>query len=248
MKSPAPLAIELFAGTGSGTEGHFVAYLVTCIPTRSLYVGITTQGIHKRWNNHVNGALSGRQKTPLHRDIARLGVEYFTIKPILSAFSLEDLLISEVSLIDQWKSMAPDGYNLAHGGGVMSYTRTPESIERSAAKHRGVPRDPAASERAAQKIRGTTRSAETRAKMAEVGRNRIFSPETRRKIAAFRTGKSTNAGEINGQSKLTADQVRQIKYRLADGESQRSIARSFPIVHVNTIWKIANGRKWKSVA
>jgi hypothetical protein len=51
-------------------------------------------------------------------------------------------------------------------------------------------------------------------------------------------------GEANGQAKLTEDQVREARRRLAAGESQRSIARSFGI-HYNAIWKIAHGLKWK---
>lgn len=51
-------------------------------------------------------------------------------------------------------------------------------------------------------------------------------------------------GESNPGAKLTEDQVREARLRLADGESQRSIARSFGI-HYNAIWKIANGLKWK---
>lgn len=51
-------------------------------------------------------------------------------------------------------------------------------------------------------------------------------------------------GEKNGQAKLTEAQVRDARVRLKDGESQRSIARSFGI-HYNAIWKIAHGLKWK---
>jgi hypothetical protein len=51
-------------------------------------------------------------------------------------------------------------------------------------------------------------------------------------------------GESNGQAKLTEDQVREARIRLAAGESQRSIARSFAI-HYNAIWKIAHGLKWR---
>ena len=53
-------------------------------------------------------------------------------------------------------------------------------------------------------------------------------------------------GEQNGQAKLTADQVREARRRLATGESQRSIARAFGI-HYNAIWKIAHNLKWQSI-
>jgi hypothetical protein len=55
-----------------------------------------------------------------------------------------------------------------------------------------------------------------------------------------------SAGEANGQAKLTLEQAREARHRLADGESQASIARLLG-VHYNTIWKIAHGVTWKTV-
>lgn len=221
-------------------------YLITCLPTGMKYVGVTKRSVTKRWQSHVNDALSERLKGPLQRDIKRLGAHQFSITPICSAKSIADMLESERVLIRQHGSMAPTGYNLARGGGVFSYKGTAESIERSAAAHRGKPRSPEASEKSAQKIRGTVRSAETRAKISAARTGVPRSAETKRKLSIARTGKSNNGGEINGQAKLTANQVREARIRLASGESQRSIARSFGI-HYNAIWKIASGIKWKSV-
>ena len=51
-------------------------------------------------------------------------------------------------------------------------------------------------------------------------------------------------GEANGQAKLTENQVREAHIRLAAGESQRSIARSFGISY-SAIWKIKHGLKWR---
>lgn len=231
----------------SSLPRNFVVYLITCIPTGMQYIGITTQPLRKRWNNHLNGGLSGRQMTPLHKTIARLGPGEFTMEPIFSAFTVRDLLESEKLLIAQWGTMAPRGFNLSFGGNIAAFTRTPESIERSAVKHRGVPRHPEVSERAACKIRGTKKPDGFGAKISAARLGKKNPPDVCAKISAGRTGKSNNPGEINGQAKLTADQVRETRTRLESGESQRSIARSFGI-HYSAIWKIKHGLKWKSVA
>lgn len=229
-----PLAIDLFC-----------AYRVFCIPSGKSYLGITKRGSKRRWAEHISDARTGKM-TALHIAIREFGIEAFTVEEICCARDVADLCEVERILIRQYDTRQPNGYNGDAGGNQFSYLKTPESIERSAAKHRGMPRSPDASERAAQKIRGTVRSAETRAKMAAARTGTTRSPETRGKISLAKTGISCNSGEQNGQSKLNADQVREARTRLASGESQRSIARSFGI-HYNAIWKIHNGLKWRSV-
>lgn len=59
----------------------------------------------------------------------------------------------------------------------------------------------------------------------------------------FRTGLINNSGEKNGQSKLTQKQVLEIKERLADGESQYSISKDYPVSR-SCILGIKTGRLW----
>lgn len=94
---------------------------------------------------------------------------------------------------------------------------------------------------------GIKRSAATRALMSAAKLGKPRSAETRAKISIAKMGISQNVGASNGGAKLTVNQVREARVRLAAGESQRSIARSFGI-HFNAIWNIANGLKWRSVA
>lgn len=54
------------------------------------------------------------------------------------------------------------------------------------------------------------------------------------------------AGERSPSARLTRDQVRAIKQRLAEGESQSAIARSFDVATVTVHW-IAAGKTWKDV-
>ena len=63
-------------------------------------------------------------------------------------------------------------------------------------------------------------------------------------VHAYKHGlrKPTN-GTINGQSKLTEDAVRNIRKRVANGETQRSVAEDYPI-SFQTVNDIVLGKRW----
>jgi hypothetical protein len=225
----------------------FQAYLITHLSSDKVYVGITSRTLRRRWNEHLYGALSGRATMTIGRAIAKHGAEDFRMEAVCCARSWEDICAVEALLIVQHGTRSPHGYNLRAGGeGAYGCVPSAESIERSAAKHRGKPCHP--NTRAASSIfhRGRPKSIEMRTKVAMAQTGTIRSAVTRAKISARKTGQSCNAGVSNGQAKLTETQVKEALVRLANGESQRSIARSFSI-HFNAIWKIANGIKWRSI-
>ncbi len=53
-------------------------------------------------------------------------------------------------------------------------------------------------------------------------------------------------GERAGTAKLTEDIVRDVRRRLAGGESQRSVARAVGVTQAN-VWAIAKGKTWRHV-
>lgn len=225
----------------------FQAYLITCLVSGKVYIGITSRGLRRRWAEHLYDSRSSRTTMAISRAIAKYGSENFTIEAVCSARSWKDICAAESILIAQYGCRLPNGYNLSEGGeGPFGCKRSPESVERSAAKHRGKPCHPNTRLAASLFHRGRPKSIETRAKMAKAATGKTRSVETRAKISAAKIGLSCNAGNRNGGAKLTEQQVREARLRLSSGESQRSIARSFGI-HFNAIWKIANGIKWRSV-
>lgn len=225
----------------------FQAYLITCFITGRVYVGITSRSLKRRWSEHCYESRKRRCRMTIGYAITKYGAENFRIEAICSARSWDELCAIEKILIDQYDCRAPRGYNLRSGGeGAFGYKPTSDAIERSAAKHRGRPCHPNTRAAAIRTHLGKPKSAATRAKIAAARIGTVRSAETRAKISEAKMGKSCNAGERNGQSKLTISHVIEARARLASGESQRSIARSFGI-HYNAIWKIANGLKWRSV-
>lgn len=225
----------------------FQAYLLTCLVTGKQYVGITARGLNRRWTEHRYNARSRRSDMLIGRAIAKHGAENFRMEALCSSRTWGGICAAEALLIIQHGTKSPQGYNLTDGGeGPFGFKHTPEAIERSAAKHRGRPCHPNTRAAAVRTHLGKPKSAATRAKMAAARTGEVRSAETRAKISAAKMGRSCNVGERNGQAKLTATQVAEARARLATGESQRSIARSFGI-HYNAIWKVANGLKWRSV-
>ncbi|PGO60728.1 GIY-YIG nuclease family protein [Priestia megaterium] len=72
----------------------------------------------------------------------------------------------------------------------------------------------------------------------------LHSEETKAKVSASRKG--LTAGENHPSSKLTKNDVVEIKKRLINGESQRSIAKTFNVAR-STIVFIQNGTTWSDV-
>lgn len=66
--------------------------------------------------------------------------------------------------------------------------------------------------------------------------------------AALKPNSSTRPrGEAHGQAKLTVDEVREIKRRLARGEAYIQIAKSFPHITFGAVAGIATGRSWRHI-
>ena len=223
----------------------FQAYAITCKPSGKTYIGITGASLSRRWTEHQYSARRRPNASALYSAIAKYGIDSFTIQPLCSATTWADICAVESLLIQQHGTLAPIGYNLTLGGeGRSGFRPSVESVERSASKHRGLIRSMDARAKSAEYQRGRKKSDSHRAAIAAAKRGTTRSVKTREKISTSSAGISRNAGDKNPAAKLTEAQVREARQRLATGESQRSIARSFNI-HYNAIWKIANGVKWK---
>ena len=161
----------------------FHVYLITCFPTGRHYIGVTSRGVERRWREHL---WSARKPTmAISRAINKYGPDRFTCETICSAKTWDDICAAERLLIVQWNTLAPHGYNVAEGGeGPFGVKRSPESVERSAAKHRGKPchHNTLAAARARK---GVSKSAEMRAKLSASKMGEARSEETKRKISEY---------------------------------------------------------------
>lgn len=127
--------------------------------------------------------------------------------------------------------------------------QSPEAVAKTAAGNR-------AAYASGKRKRG--HSMETRAKISATQKGRKLSEERRIKIAAALVGRECkaetrakigagNRGERCGSSKLTEDQVREIKRRVRLGEKRTAIAHELGVSQ-STVTLIVLGRRWKHLA
>lgn len=173
----------------------FQAYLITCLVNSRRYVGITSRSIRQRWNEHLYDARTRKKGMAISRAIAKYGSENFRIEPLCSARSWNDICAVEPTLIAQWNTRKPSGYNVSAGGeGPSGVKRDAASVERSASKHRGKPCHPNTLT-AALAGKGKPKPPGHGAKVAAALRGRSRSKEVKEKISAYWAARRS-AGEF----------------------------------------------------
>lgn len=105
--------------------------------TRKYYIGQTLShrlqhkryrpfGTDGRWKDHVSEAINNTKKKQcsyLNNSIRTHGIESFEVKCILIC-DREKLDEYEISFIEKYKSLYPEGYNLTHGGKGAMYIKS----------------------------------------------------------------------------------------------------------------------------
>ncbi len=170
----------------SAPLARFNVYLVVCHETGKRYVGITSGDVARRWKDHIYYSRRARAaSSALGAAIRKYGAEAFAVESVACALSAKDAQAIETLLIWQWSTVAPNGYNLTHGGeGRFGFRPSAESVEKSAAKHRSRPCHPNTREAASRFHLGRKRSSEHRARIsaAKIGQPR--SEATKAKLRA----------------------------------------------------------------
>lgn len=101
-------------------EKPYIVYKYTCIHNGLIYIGITCQGIEKRWANG-NGY---RGNPKLHNTIKKYGAEGFNKEILFSNLSFKEASEKEIELIASLDSTNPlKGYNISIGGTAPMYNR-----------------------------------------------------------------------------------------------------------------------------
>jgi len=104
-------------------------YLITCNINGMHYIGQTCNDVQIRWNSHKKCAEKVRkynlgeiddcaQKTSyLYNAMFKHGIDNFTFTVICDNVADDELDSLEISLIKEYNSLKPNGFNLASGGG-----------------------------------------------------------------------------------------------------------------------------------
>lgn len=94
----------------------YLVYKISNTANDRLYVGLTTNGLEKRWREHRCAANINVDK-PLYRAMRLHGIDKFTIELLYEATSAEDMRQAELRYIVALKAHVKDGgYNLTDHG------------------------------------------------------------------------------------------------------------------------------------
>jgi hypothetical protein len=218
---------------GGPHRPKFQAYIITCAATGKRYVGITSASLAHRWTGHRFSARRRPDGTALHAAISAYGASAFTIESVATAKSWGDLRSVEETLIRQWNTLTPFGYNMTIGGEGRRFGFHPsaESVERSAAKHRGKPCHQNTRDAAIRTHRGKPKPTEHRAKIAAAKRGVPRPDSVKIKLSEY-WAKRRAAGEFKTSApyehsrKAASAMLAEIPFPLA-----QHIARVFKPTH-----------------
>lgn len=224
-------------------------YQILNVVNNKVYIGQTTECFLKRFWHH-NWSLNSNRHANKYLQNAwnKYGKDMFEFSVIHVLQDGEDINELEKYYIAQMNSAnASYGYNMQLGGQekrLCDYT-TPESRKAVGEKNRQHMLGRKLSEEtrakmSASSVHGKFFTVEGRKRISEYMSNRVVSEETREKLRIANTGSNSPV------SKLSEDQVYNIKSRIMSGEIQRIIAEEYDI-SIGVISAIANNRTWKHV-
>ena len=144
------------------------------------YIGKTYRDAETRRKEH----LSGRGNQPLADAFKKYGEANFTYEILHDGIIPEMLDAFEIQAIAEHNTVAPNGYNLTHGGEGGS----PSEETRRKISKAGKGRTPWNKGKPSP-YRGVPRSEETRRKISEANTGKTHSEETRRKISEVQIGR-----------------------------------------------------------
>ena len=163
-------------------------YIVTNALNGKQYIGFTTGPVELRWEQHLKNAGNSR-KGALYNAIRKYGTGVFQIQSLRQVQRADTAKRLEIFFIKQFKTLAPDGYNMTRGGdGVtgISYWvgrhHTEESKRKMSFIHKGHKQSPATRKKIGQTLLRHTVSEETRQKIGFAHRGKRLSEETKRKM------------------------------------------------------------------
>lgn len=177
QQSVLKVLIEL----GLGAEGGTSVYLVTNRVSGKQYVGITTQEVSRRWQQHCYDSRR-RSGFLIHAAIRKYGDMTFDVRTVVHRIPGEKASLLEQRLIQELRTLAPHGYNLTLGGEHGKIH--PDSVKRGAATRRGSPHP----------HMGSARSEETKAKISAAKKGKKLNITTARRQQIIDTICANNHG------------------------------------------------------
>lgn len=221
-------------------------YRIRNLSTGDEYVG-SAVNIKKRWAEHTRLLRKGQHHSRYLQNAWNVYGECVFSFEVL-AYCCEGLLLRVEQLaID---TLNPR-YNMCRiAGSILGVKRTPETCEKIRIANTGYRHTLEARARMSEAKRGRKESPEAVEKRAAAHRGRKNTVETIAKMRAAKMGHEVTAETRRkigmAQTKITDQQVREIRDRVRRGESQTSVARSMRMSQ-GGVSTICRGRRFKWV-
>jgi len=216
----------------------FYVYKITNTINGQIYVGKTSNP-QRRWTRHKSDASNSDLAPKLYRSMRKYGKENFTFE-VIESFELEhNAYEAEVKLIEQMDSIK-NGLNVAAGGiGFSSGENNPNY---------GKPMKQHVKQALLEANLGKTLSDEHKNNISKNNKRtrlgRVWSEESKLKSSLSHEGKYV--GEKNPSSKLTQQNVDEIRVMLENKTPHREIAKIYN-VSKSAITLISSGKTWTKI-
>lgn len=165
-----------------------IVYKITNTKSGRSYVGITTQDLATRVQNHRRSATKGTQI--LYRAIRKHGWSAFTVTVLCECASIAELLVAERALISAHGTYCrAGGYNMTLGGdGTFGYRQSAAVVNARRARLTGRKISPEVVERVRLATIEANKRPEVKAKKSDAAKKLWATPGHREKQKAARTG------------------------------------------------------------
>lgn len=161
-------------------------YKITCIASNKSYIGLTCDSVKQRWSNHVSSAVKFSTNSVFHKAIRKYGRDAFVVEILLVLPSLAAASSAEISAISEFKTLIPNGYNVALGGAGtpgVRFTHSAATRAKMSASAVGRPKSDQARKLMSIAKKGKPLSAEHCQKLSEVRMGKFRSEATRKKMS-----------------------------------------------------------------
>lgn len=229
-------------------KSKYGIYGIVNLTNGKIYIGQTSETFQRRFWHHNWCLTSGKHHNSyLQNAWIKYGSDQFEFFVIFVASDSDDLNQLEREYIFEYNSCNPNfGYNMQSGGQPEQLNSfvSEEGRRIVAEKNRMHMLGRKHSEETKAKMRASSKhlspSEETKRKLSEYMSNRVVSEETKEKLRIANTGSNSPI------ARFTEKDVVDIKKRLMNNETQKSIASDYNVSY-GAISAIANGRTWNHV-
>lgn len=223
----------------------FLVYKITNCTNGKIYIGLTGHSFKRRWQEHINSAISLNDDYVFHKALRKYGEKSFKKEIVCSNLTKAEAQAKERELIKKYDSyyLNGKGYNMTFGGecndhkkGELNYGA--KLTNKEAAKVRKLLKDHSLSfSQIAQKM-GLDSSPSGCAIILRINNGTSYRDENETypiRANSRAIGGVRRRGENNPSAKLTKDQVLEIINMLETSpESQTAISKKYGVTY-NTI-------------